>query len=77
MRSRRTGPVRSFVLGVLGGVALGLLFAPAAGGTTRAALRREARRTTASAREMGDRVARAGERALREAGAIVDRLGRR
>ncbi len=77
MRSRRSGPARAFVLGVLGGVVLGLLYAPAAGGATRAALERKARRTTAGAREMGDRLVRAGDRALHEAGAMVDRLTRR
>ncbi len=69
--------MRTFVLGLAGGVVLGLLLAPAAGGTTRAVLQREARRTAASARQLGDRVARAGDKALHEAGEIVDRLKRR
>ncbi len=70
---KHEGGAGSFLLGVLAGAAIALLFAPRTGAETRAELARAARRTQESARDMVDDVAESLGESIETARTAVER----
>ncbi len=77
MGHHHAGWSRPFILGLLGGVLLGVLFAPNAGKTTRAMIRSEVVHTAAATRQMAHRAVAAARGALHRAGVAVERVTNR